>query len=494
MSLSSTPLHRDITRRSKVRTLDGLHLDVELGMYGKPRIYTLIWQDGRMWLGIMNLGREVVWSKRNGWNNVSSRVKGWKEVIKVVGKSSMFTSPIAYNELMGSVNNGGLNMAGNFEMPSIDIEPTGSAPALSFDLNAGTVPGGEVDEEPWVYHRAGRSNLLDDDDIWALPAADAPALASSSNTSGVFCKDQVLPLTFHVLNSQEHRSTVQTITVSSDTFTKADEQRLGGGVLTALEQATFIIAPIRGSRIVEDPEMQDLVRDIDMGRAVLSVEWVEQCIDEDTLVPIDSYRVTLPGVEIVTEELNELHEEESSPPLILSRLPSPSPPPVKPDISSFFTPAPEPEAMVIRRKPRKPVTARAPTRSPKPMLPTPRSSPAPPAPRARESSSPEIINLPGPSTFRKPVIIAEKRKRQIIDLTLSDDDEEEGVEQILPEQTPLPPSPPQKEVSAKKLAKGPRWATEEDPVDVSPRRRGPTPSVFRLTPSAGRRRDNSTAL
>jgi hypothetical protein len=496
MSLSSTPLHRDITRRSKVRTLDGLHLDVELGMYGKPRIYTLIWQDGRMWLGIMNLGREVVWSKRNGWNNVSSRVKGWKEVIKVVGKSSMFTSPIAYNELMGSVNNGGLNMAGNFEMPSIDIEPTGSAPALSFDLNAGTVPGGEVDEEPWVYHRAGRSNLLDDDDIWALPAADAPALASSSNTSGVFCKDQVLPLTFHVFNSQEHRSTVQTITVSSDTFTKADEQRLGGGVLTALEQATFIIAPIRGSRIVEDPEMQDLVRDIDMGRAVLSVEWVEQCIDEDTLVPIDSYRVTLPGVEIVTEELNELHEEESSPPLILSRLPSPSPPPVKPDISSFFTPAPEPEAMVIRRKPRKPVTARAPTRSPKPMLPTPRSSPAPPAPRARESSSPEIINLPGPSTFRKPIIIAEKRKRQIIDLTLSDDDEEEGVEQILPEQTPLPPSPPQKEATstAKKLAKGPRWASEEDPVDVSPRRRGPTPPVFRLTPSASRRRDNSTAL
>jgi hypothetical protein len=394
---------------------------------------------------------------------------------------------------MGRVNNGGLNMAETFEMPSIDIEPIGSAPALSFDLSAGTVPGGEVDEEPWVYQRAGRSNLLDDDDIWALPAVDAPALASSSNTSGVFCKDQVLPLTFHVLNSREHRSTVQTITVRSDTFTKADEQRLGGGVLTALEQATFIIAPIRGSRIVEDPHMQDLVRDIDMGQAVLSVEWVEQCIDENTLVAIDSYRVTLPGMEPVTEELNELHEEESSPPLIMSRPPSPSPPPVKPDISSFFTPAPEPEAMVIRRKPRKPVTARAPTRSPKPMLPTPRSSPAPAPARARESSSPEIINLPGPSTFRKP-IIAEKRKRQIIDLTLSDDDEEEGVEQILPEQTPLPPSPPLKDTTVKRAVKGPRWATEEDPVDVSPRRRGPTPSVFRLTPSASRRRDNSTAL
>jgi hypothetical protein len=135
----------------------------------------------------------------------------------------MFSHSLLHGyKLIGRVNNGGLNMAGNFEMPSIDIEPIGSAPALSFDLNAGTVPGGEVDEEPWVYQRAGRSNLLDDDDIWALPNAEPPAIASSSSTSGVFCKDQVLPLTFHVFNSQEHRSTVQTITVSSDTFTKAD--------------------------------------------------------------------------------------------------------------------------------------------------------------------------------------------------------------------------------------------------------------------------------
>jgi hypothetical protein len=33
-------------------------------------------------------------------------------------------------------------------MPSIAIEPIGSAPTFSFDLNAGTVPGGVPDEEP----------------------------------------------------------------------------------------------------------------------------------------------------------------------------------------------------------------------------------------------------------------------------------------------------------------------------------------------------------
>lgn len=241
--------------------------------------------------------------------------------------------------------------------------------------------------------------------------------------------------------------------------------------------------------------MQDLVRDIDMGRAVLSVEWVEQCIDENTLVAIDSYRVTLPGVELVTEELNELHEE-SSPNLILSRLPSVSPPPVKPDISSFFTPAPEPQAMRIRKRPRQSATPQASSKFESSILPTPRSSPAPIPARHRESSSPEITHIPSPTTFRKPAAPTEKRKRQIIDLTLSDDDEEEGVEQILPEQTPIPPSPPKVAVSPMRSSKGPRWATEEEPAQISPVRaqRKPTPSLFRLTPSANRRSDQSGAL
>jgi len=387
------------------------------------------------------------------------------------------------------VNNGRFNMtSSSFENmgPAIAIAPIGSAPTLSFDFNAGTVAGGVPDEELWVYEPpADRAAVYDRDDIYALPPPDAPAVGSSSNTSGVFCKDQILPLTFHVLNAQEHRSTVQTITVSVLNLRKstADQQRLGGGVLTALEQATFIIAPIRGSRVVEDPEMQDLVRDIDMGRAVLSVEWVEQCIDENTLVAIDNYRVTLPGVPLVNEELDELHEESSPPPAILSRAPSPSPPPVKPDISSFFAPAPEPEAMRIRKRPRKSTaTPRASS-----VLPTPRSSPAPA--RTRESTSPEIMHIPSPE-IRKPIVPVIRPKRQIIDLTLSDDDEEEGVENILvlPEPTPAPASPP------KAQRKGPRWATEENPIEPASREeRGPTPSLFRLTPSVRRRKEESSA-
>lgn len=157
---------------------------------------------------------EHVWSRRNGWNSASSRVKGSKEVIKVDGRSSEILSFYPGIKLMIRVNNGGLNMPGNIDpSPFIDMDPIGSVPTVSFDLHAGTIPGGVPDEEPWVYKRADRPTY-DEDDIWALPASEPPAIASSSNTSGVFCKDQILPLTFHVLNAQEHRSTVQTITVS----------------------------------------------------------------------------------------------------------------------------------------------------------------------------------------------------------------------------------------------------------------------------------------
>jgi hypothetical protein len=51
---------------------------------------------------------------------VLSRVKGWKGVIKVVGKSSMFSHSLLHGyKLIGRVNNGDLNMAGTFEMPSM---------------------------------------------------------------------------------------------------------------------------------------------------------------------------------------------------------------------------------------------------------------------------------------------------------------------------------------------------------------------------------------
>jgi hypothetical protein len=77
---------------------------------------------------------------------------------------------------MHRVNNGRVNTTSNgYENmgPAIAIAPIGSAPTLSFDFNAGTVPGGVPDEEPWVYEPpANRAAVFDRDDIYALPPPD----------------------------------------------------------------------------------------------------------------------------------------------------------------------------------------------------------------------------------------------------------------------------------------------------------------------------------
>lgn len=265
--------------------------------------------------------------------------------------------------------------------------------------------------------------------------------------------------------------------------------------MTPLDQATFIIMPIRGVRTVEDLDMQELVKEIDAGRAVLSVEWVEQCIDEDTLVAIEPYQIILPN-EVLKEELHE--ESFSSPDRHISmpepQAPSILPPPVekKPNVSSYFTPAPPPTVMRVRKR-RRPSNSGDST-------PQENSSVG----LARSASS-DIEHLPTANAIRQSAVPAFRRKiPQVIDLTVSDDDEEaEGVEHLLPEQTPIPTSPPRQAAPARSV---PRWATEDDEdasgqVQARARAsesarasRGPTPSVFQLTPSARKRRDESNAL
>lgn len=117
------------------------------------------------------------------------------------------------------------------DMPnSISIEPIGGAPMISFDMHAGTVPGGlPSDEDAWEYQPEAQAesssspyetNVVDRGSIYLLPASytdrQQPTASSSSASShvGVFCRDQLLPLSFYVLNEDNRRSTVQTITVS----------------------------------------------------------------------------------------------------------------------------------------------------------------------------------------------------------------------------------------------------------------------------------------
>ena len=147
------------------------------------------------------------------------------------------------------VINDRLNVEANLatDLPdSISIEPIGGAPMISFDLHEGTVPGGlPSSEDAWDYQPEAQAesssshngtNVVDRGSIYALPASytdrQQPTASSSSSSSGagVFSRDQLLPLSFYVLNEKQHRSTVQTITVSHTSapishyrFSRADE-------------------------------------------------------------------------------------------------------------------------------------------------------------------------------------------------------------------------------------------------------------------------------
>ena len=109
---------------------------------------------------------------------------------------------------------------------SINIEPIGGAPMINFDLHAGTVPGGLASgDDNWGYQpqpeaESSTDNVIDSGSMYALPTSFnsnshfASSSSASSSKTGVFCRDQLLPLSFHVLGEKTHRSTVQTITVS----------------------------------------------------------------------------------------------------------------------------------------------------------------------------------------------------------------------------------------------------------------------------------------
>lgn len=416
------------------------------------------------------------------------------------------------------------------EMPgSIDIDPIGAVPSLSFDLGAGTVyPPSMPSDITWEYPAGAESSaaptLLDPNNIYGIPEdyVNEP-LASSSNTSGVFCKDQVLPLSFYILDGDANPSTVDLVTVSTTLLRccqrpKLTRQQTGGGVLARARQATFVIASIRGKRTIdenEDNELYHSARGMHAGRTIVSVEWVDKCINDGVLSSVDPFRLTVMSEADQVEAALRRTRQTSTARLTTPRL---SPPPRKPDIGSAFTAMRSPEPMARprpRKKPRRNVveiTQKSSTATraspftvvepPVPMLPTPLSSPIPEAQSApspaisKRGSSPEVTPLPSQNAIKRPA--ARRKEIQVIDLTLSDgdedekddeDDEEVVVEQILPEQTPLPRSP-----TPARSGIMPTWRTSADepaPISPVPPRvaREPTPSLFKLSPGANRRRD-----
>ena len=293
------------------------------------------------------------------------------------------------------------------------------------------------------------------------------------------------------------------------------------------------------------------------GRALISVEWVEKCIDDNELVAIDPYRITSPitmnddkeddeddddFVEItaspkpVRSQVWRLPTPELSPPS--PTLPPAAPPSIdrKPIISSVFKPCPEPEPMgqarkkariVPRAKLKIPISsipdAFAPTKPPVPIAIStvsarhPSPVPAPATPAAKKSTpsrvprwnmGPDTTNLqtahvphspavtqramPAPDVGSVSSVSSRREEVEVIDLILDDDEDGEGeegmVEQILPEQTPIPRSPT---AEPHLQDRGPSAAREEFEAKKLAlarleRVREAIPSLFKLSPSSRR--------
>ncbi|WVQ66779.1 uncharacterized protein L199_004970 [Kwoniella botswanensis] len=101
---------------------------------------------------------------------------------------------------------------------------------------------------------------------------------------GIFARGLLLPLGFHVFGSVRERK-----------FIELAITRTGGGVIVPEPQATIHILPLSPTELLIEPEHSRIVREIssDPTRAVVSADWVNDCIETDRLLSLDEYRMSL---------------------------------------------------------------------------------------------------------------------------------------------------------------------------------------------------------
>ncbi|WRT69951.1 uncharacterized protein IL334_006942 [Kwoniella shivajii] len=96
---------------------------------------------------------------------------------------------------------------------------------------------------------------------------------------GVFAKG-LLPISFHVLGSERERRLMEVVIT-----------RAGGGLISPSTTATFVLLPLSPEESATDPSHVAVVDGLakDKSRAAISADWVHDCIESDTLIPLDKY-------------------------------------------------------------------------------------------------------------------------------------------------------------------------------------------------------------
>jgi hypothetical protein len=70
---------------------------------------------------------------------------------------------------------------------------------------------------------------------------------------------------------------------------------MGGGIIVPLHRASFVVVPEIGIRIASSDHHRQLVEESDPSRAVISFDWVTDCVEQDKLLNLNEYKLQCPS-------------------------------------------------------------------------------------------------------------------------------------------------------------------------------------------------------
>jgi hypothetical protein len=70
---------------------------------------------------------------------------------------------------------------------------------------------------------------------------------------------------------------------------------MGGGVIVPLHRASIVVVPEIGIRIASSDHHRQLVEEMDPSRAVISFDWVTECVEREKLLDLNEYKLQCPS-------------------------------------------------------------------------------------------------------------------------------------------------------------------------------------------------------
>jgi hypothetical protein len=93
---------------------------------------------------------------------------------------------------------------------------------------------------------------------------------------------------------------------------------MGGGIIVPLRRASFVVVPEIGIRIASSDHHQQLVEESDPSRAVISFDWVTECVEQEKLLDLNEYKLRCPPFASVDNHQNPVsgtYADSISPPV-----------------------------------------------------------------------------------------------------------------------------------------------------------------------------------